>query len=434
MVSEHASPLAVLGDDASGLGGRAGVGGRDSGGQNVHVAALSAALADRGHDVEVYTRRDDPHLPPVVPMRPGVDIVHVPAGPPGPLPKDDLLPFMAPFGAWLAARWRLDPPDVVHAHFWMSGIAALRARRRMRVPVVQTFHALGVVKRRHQQDADTSPPARIGLEARIAAETDAVVATCTDEIAELIALGADPQRLHVVPCGVELETFRPAGPGAVPAAGGVPARRARHRVLCLGRLVERKGVDTAVEALAAVPDTELLVVGGPDRADVEVDPDCHRLLAAAQRHGVADRVTLLGRAGRSQAAALIRSADVLVSVPAYEPFGIVPLEAMACGVPVVVSAVGGMLDTVGDGVTGVHVPPSDPGALARALSGLLADPARRRALGRQGTAHAAHYRWDAVAARTEDVYAHVVAGRAGPAAPVPTSAAAAAPIRGSAGR
>ncbi|MDT5036196.1 MAG: hypothetical protein QOE03_1381, partial [Micromonosporaceae bacterium] len=153
MISEHASPLAALG-------------GEDAGGQNTHVAELSAALADNGHDVWVYTRRDAPDLAPSVAVRAGVTVVHVPAGPAAPVPKDELLPYMGAFGDWLARQW-LDgawTPDVVHAHFWMSGLAAVAAARRCRLPVVQTYHALGSVKRLHQGHRDTSPPRRIGYE------------------------------------------------------------------------------------------------------------------------------------------------------------------------------------------------------------------------------------------------------------------------------
>jgi len=189
MISEHASPLAALG-------------GADAGGQNVHVAALAAALARRGHEVTVFTRRDCPTTPDVVPLAPGVTVEHVPAGPFRPLPKDDLPRYMPAFADWLAARWSEQPPDVAHAHFWMSGLAALWAARRP-VPVVETFHALGRVKRRWQAEADTSPPERPGAEATIVRRAAAVIATCTDEVSELAAYGARPETMYVVPCGVD---------------------------------------------------------------------------------------------------------------------------------------------------------------------------------------------------------------------------------------
>ncbi|MBO0864877.1 MAG: glycosyltransferase, partial [Mycobacterium sp.] len=176
MVSEHASPLAALG-------------GVDAGGQNVHVAELSAALSRRGHEVLVYTRRDSTELPERVETPDGYTVVHVPAGPPEPLPKDELLAHMPEFGRFLERQWGDEPPDVAHAHFWMSGIATLRAARRFAVPVVETFHALGVVKRRHQGTQDTSPQARLTLEQAVAQTADWVAATCTDEVFELVRLG-----------------------------------------------------------------------------------------------------------------------------------------------------------------------------------------------------------------------------------------------------
>lgn len=407
LVSEHASPLAVLG-------------GADAGGQNVHVAALAAALARRGHAVEVLTRRDDPALPPVVsvdvPAGPDgrggrVDVVHVPAGPARPVAKDDLAPHMPRFGAWLAHRWTRARgrrrPDVVHAHFWMSGAACLQARALTGVPVVQTFHALGVVKRRHQGAADPSPASRAATEVRLATDADAVLATCTDEVAELATLVAGTGRaagapVHVVPCGVDLAAFTP-GAGA-PAGPGRPLR-----VLSIGRLVERKGVDLLVAALAAAPGVELVVAGGPEPAALDAEPEVRRLRAVAQAHGVGDRVRFVGRVGRADVPAALRSADVVACVPWYEPFGIVPLEAMACGVPVVAAAVGGMLDTVVDGVTGLLVPPRDPASLAAALRALRDDPARRAAMGAAGVARArARYGWDGVAAATEAVYLDVL--------------------------
>jgi len=394
MVSEHASPLAVLG-------------GVDAGGQNVHVAALSAAMARRGAEVVVYTRRDDPGLPRRVAFQPGVTVEQVDAGPAEPVGKDELLPHMDEFADRLWWSWRADPPDVVHAHFWMSGRAALAAGRRLGLPVVQTFHALGVVKRRHQGARDTSPPQRTLEEATIVRRADAIVATCSDEVFELARMGADLRRISVVPCGVDLDQFTPAGPAEARAPG-------RHRLVVVSRLVERKGIGNAVTALARVPGAELVVAGGPDAELLGADPEARRLQALAARAGVAGRVRFRGRVGRGAMPALLRSADVVVCVPWYEPFGIVPLEAMACGAPVVASAVGGLVDTVVDGVTGLHVPPRRPDLLAEALHALLADPARRVALGRAGARRARRrYGWDRIAGATLDVYGELVGARAG---------------------
>jgi glycosyltransferase involved in cell wall biosynthesis/phosphoheptose isomerase len=392
MVSEHASPLAVLG-------------GADAGGQNVHVAALAQAMARRGAEVVVHTRRDDPSLPEYVELSPGVLVHHVDAGPARAIPKDDLLEHMPAFGRVLESAWRDHQPDVVHAHVWMSGHASSEPARALGIPLVQTFHALGHVKRRYQGDKDTSPPGRLEIERSLAAGVDHVVATCTDEVFELVRLGASSARLTVIPCGVDLERFRPDGPRA-------PRTPGLDRLLIVGRLVERKGIGNAMEALAHVPGAELVVVGGPDRDDLDRDPEAKRLRAVARAVGVADRVTFQGRVSRDDLPALIRSADAVVAVPWYEPFGIVPLEAMACGVPVVAAAVGGMIDTVVDGVTGVHAPPRDPDRLAELLRTVLADPEAREAWGRAGVQRARRlYDWNRIAAATLDVYAGLAARR-----------------------
>lgn len=388
MVTEHASPLAVLG-------------GVDAGGQNVHVAALSAALAGLGASVTVYTRRDDPDTPRRVALCRGVIVEHVLAGPPEPLPKDELLPHMGEFAWRLRKAWGEDRPDVVHAHFWMSGLASLQAARPLDIPVVQTFHALGVVKRRNQGTKDTSPAERLELEAGIVRDASRIVATCSDELFELVRLGARPERVDIVPCGVDLDLFRPDGPAE-------PRHPRLKRVLIVSRFVERKGIGNVISAVARVPGCELVIAGGPPAARLRSDPEAARYMKMAEEHRVADRVHLLGSVPRDRVPALIRSADVVACVPWYEPFGIVPLEAMACGVPVIASAVGGLVDSVVDGVTGLHVPPRRPREIAEKLRWLLQDDDLRRQLGAAGVDRVrARYGWDTVAAQTLDAYARV---------------------------
>ena len=391
LVSEHANPLAV-------------VGGVDAGGQNVHVAALAGGLAARGHEVTVYSRRDNASTPLRVPTAEGYVVEHVPAGPPTDVPKDELLQYMPAFADHLQARWSEDPVDVVHAHFWMSGLASVRAARPGGVPVLQTFHALGTVKRRQQGSRDSSPPARIPLERRLCSTVDRVIATSSDEVRELQMMGLPSSRASVIPCGVDTDAFRPL---SVP-----PSRSGRPRLLVLGRVVERKGVGNVIEALAALPGVELVVAGGPAPDLLDADPEVLRLRDLARLLGVDERVRFLGSVSRADVPALTCSADVVVAVPWYEPFGIVPVEAMACGRPVVGSAVGGLLDTVVPGVTGELVPPRRPDLLAPVLRDLLADPARRQAYGRAGRARAVQtYQWRQVVAATDDVYASVASPR-----------------------
>jgi glycosyltransferase involved in cell wall biosynthesis len=384
MVSEHANPLAALGEV-------------DAGGQNLHVAELSAALVRLGNEVTVYTRRDGGDQPERLRAAAGYDVVHVPAGPPRYVPKDELLGHMGAFAGFLAGCLRRDRPDVVHSHFWMSGLASMLACRDLGIPVLHTYHALGVVKRRHQGKADTSPKRRTAVERMIGRSAAGIVATCTDEMFELVRMGVPRRRITIVPCGVDVAQFHPDGPA-------LPTTRP-HRVVGVGRLVPRKGFAELIAALPTVPDTELVIAGGPQPDRLDEDAEALRLLKLAARLGVADRVTLTGQVDRARMPALLRSADLVACVPWYEPFGIVPLEAMACGVPVLASAVGGLTDTVVDGVTGSLVPARDPRTLAAVMRGLLADPAWRCGLGIAGRDRAvSRYSWDRIAQDTLRAY------------------------------
>lgn len=392
MVSEHASPLAVLG-------------GVDAGGQNVHVAALAQAMAQQGAQVTVYTRRDERSLPTRVEYAEGVTVEHVPAGPAKAIEKDQLLPHMGRFAEYLSRQWSQDRPDVVHAHFWMSGKAALDAGLPLGIPIVQTFHALGVEKRRYQGNRDTSPASRLDEERRIARDANRIVATASAEAFELVRMGADKTKIAVVPCGVDLALFQPLGP----AEGRDPRRK---RIVSLGRLVERKGIGDVITALTLLPDVELIVAGGPEASRLREDAEAVRLMQLAADVGVGDRVTFRGRVERAHVPPLLRSADAVVCYPWYEPFGIVPLEAMACGVPVVVAQVGGLVDSVVNGVTGLHVPPRSPIALADALRELLKSPKYCMQLALGGTRRAnRRYGWARIASDTLAVYNDVIIER-----------------------
>lgn len=387
MISQHASPLAALG-------------GIDVGGQNVHVAELAAALARSGHQVTVYTRRDDPQLPECVETPQGYTVMHVPAGPAEPLANDELLDCLGDFARFLDDRWRIERPDVAHAHFWTSGLVAQLAARPHGIPTVQTFHTLGVVKRRHEGPGDPNSSVRIKVEKLVAKGASWVVATCTDEVFELTRMGRSRSRISVVPCGVDLDAFCTAGPAA--------DRGSRSRIVAVGRMLPRKGFDTMIEALPAIQDAEFVIVGGPDAGHLDDDPEVRRLRALATEFGVADRVVFTGAVARRDMPQLLRSADVVTCTPWYEPFGIVPLEAMACGVPVVASAVGGMLDTVVHDVTGRLVNPQRPRECADQVTAILRDSFLRRSLGLAGRDRArARYSWERVAADTLRVYDHL---------------------------
>jgi D-inositol-3-phosphate glycosyltransferase len=388
MVSEQASPLAT--DEAD-----------SSGGCGDQVARLADLLARAGHSVSVYTRRTDPSLPERSRTDQGYEVVHVPAGPATPLGRGELYPYLGDFSRFLARDWGSTPPDLAHAHFWTSGLATVLAAREVPVPVVQSFHSLGLIDRRRLGSRDNSPAERIATERVVGRTVTAVLSSCRDEVTDLVRTGVPRSKVHVVPGGVDLEEFQPEGPAVERTAG--------RRVLAVGPLVRRQGFDLVIAALPGIPDAELIIAGGGPANRLADDPEANRLRGLARQFGVADRVHLLGQVESSVMPALLRSADVLACTPVHEQFGRSAVEAMACGVPVVATAVGGLTDSVVDGVTGVHVPPNDPAALRRTLRGMLSDQRRRAALGTAGRDRACScYSWDRVVNETLRAYNRTV--------------------------
>ncbi|MGA5302247.1 glycosyltransferase [Nucisporomicrobium flavum] len=385
MISEHASPLPT-GDAAAGA-------------QQRHVAELSAALASLGHDVRVYTRRDNPDLPAIVALSDGVRVVHVPAGPARSLPIETLLPHMGDFAQWLRTEWRDADwlPDVAHAHFWTSGLAAVTAARQVGIPVVQSFHELG-------QGEAAGGASRTGYERALGRAVDKVVAQTQDEALGLVRLGVPRALLTVVPAGVDSDRFTPDGPVA-------ERDPERPRILSVGRLVEHKGFGDVIQAMRYVPGAECVVVGGPTAQQLAADPHAKRLRAMAEQFKVADRVKLVGAVPAEDMPRWYRSADLLVAAPWREQFELAPLEAMACGVPVVGTAIGGLNETVVDGLTGDLVPARDPRALGGALRRLVNDKVRRFAYATAALDRARQaYSWKRVASQLGSVYS-AVSGR-----------------------
>jgi D-inositol-3-phosphate glycosyltransferase len=375
LISDHASPLASAG-------------GIDSGGQNIYVAQVARHLARLGFSIDVFTRRDAENQPEVLQWQPGVRIVNVPAGPARFVRKEELLPLMDEFahyvGDFAAAQGGY---QVAHANFFMSSLAAMHLKRALGIPFVVTFHALGRVRRLHQQEADQFPPARIDIEEAAIAQADALIAECPQDKEDLVSLyGADARRIAIVPCGFDKAEFWPiARPFARRALGFDPKERI---VLNVGRLVPRKGIDNAVRALGRLArrhgmPAKLVVVGGnSDLPCPLLTPEIGRLKEIAAAEGVVEQVVFTGRRSREFLKLYYNAADVFVTTPWYEPFGITPLEAMACGTPVIGAEVGGIKYSVADGFTGCLVPPNDPDALAASLARLFQDPDYRRGLGR----------------------------------------------------
>ena len=399
LISEHASPLAVAG-------------GVDSGGQNVYVANVARQLAESGHQIDVFTRRDRALLPLISDMD-GVRVIHVPAGPPRQLPKEQLLPFMGEFAAFLIEFFRREPEpyQVIHANFFMSGLAALQVKAALGIPVVTTFHALGRVRRLHQGADDGFPDERFAIEDKLVVQSDIVVAECPQDEADLIEhYRADPARIQIVPCGFDAAEFSPIERAAARDALGW--RQDEFAVLQLGRLVQRKGIDNVVRGVGILQQTyrasaHLYVVGGNSDAPNELaTPEIARLRGIARECGVAEQTTFVGRRGRAQLRYFYSAADVFVTTPWYEPFGITPVEAMACGTPVIGADVGGIRYSVADGVTGFLVPPRDPAALAVRLDQFRREPALARRMGEAGLARAhAEFTWRGVGDSLAQIYA-----------------------------
>jgi glycosyltransferase involved in cell wall biosynthesis len=402
-ISDHASPLAAAG-------------GVDSGGQNVYVAQVACHLARLGYSVDVFTRRDSATLPEVVEWKPAVRVVHVPAGPAAFVRKEDLLPYMDDFAAYVRDFTHANGGyDLVHANFFMSAQVAMQLKRALGMPFVVTFHALGRVRRLHHGDTDQFPARRLQIEDEAVRDADAVIAECPQDRSDLTTLyGADPGRIAIIPCGFDKAEFWPiARPFARRALGYATDER---MVLNVGRLVPRKGIDNAIRGVARLARSglraKLVVVGGNSDLPCPIaTPEIGRLRALTEAEGIADQVVFTGRRSREFLKLYYSAADVFITTPWYEPFGITPLESMACGTPVVGSDVGGIRFSVADGMTGWLVPPNNPEALAERLGELYRDPERRREFGRNAIRRVnAQFTWPKVTRSIGGLYEQVIAG------------------------
>ncbi len=363
------------------------------------VISLARQLAAIGHRITIYARKDSAALPENAIAAPGVMIEHVPAGPPEPVQPDAVTAHLPQFGDYLTQRWRRNAPDIAHAHSWTMGLATLAGARGLGIPVVQTFGSLGTAEQQHGPQECPSD-ARIRLEACIARTVDVVLASSGEELANLGRLGVPRARTSVVPCGVDTEQFSPDGPAAEP--GQVV------RLLAAEPLTEPDSLAIAVHALADIPDAELVITGGPDKAGLGKDKARRELMQMARTLGVGDRLVFTGRVPPAGLPALLRSADVLVSTAPYEPVGMMMLQAMACGTPVVTPATGAARDAVVDATTGVLLPAGTPHPeqLAVLLRRLLANSLRLEAYGIGAADRArSRYPWERIARETLTAYA-----------------------------
>ena len=411
--SEHASPVALLG-------------GADAGGQNVYVDEVSRNLARRGCAVDVFTRRDSRDALEITEWADGVRIINLPAGPPQPRPKDELWPFMPEFrDAFLRFMVRDEARyDLIHGNFWMSGWVATELRQRLGIPAVQIFHATGKTKKRHQKKVDTSPGDRIKTEMSIVREVDRLIAQCPAERTELIDdYHADPRKVVIIPSAVNTKVFRPVSQSE--ARQHIGLEQEGKVIVYVGRMLPRKDIRNIVRALALLIQQQesggssfsenviLLVVGGEtEDANPEATPEIGELHKLAAELGVTEQVRFVGKRQANELRYYYSAGDVTVTTPWYEPFGLTPLESMACGRPVIGSAVGGLPFTIKDGETGLLVPPRNPAALANSLGQLLSQPERCLHMGLAARKRVEReFTWSIVAMRTAALYEAVLAER-----------------------
>jgi D-inositol-3-phosphate glycosyltransferase len=398
ILSVHTCPLAVLG-------------GKETGGMNVYVRELARELGRMGVRADVFTRSQNPTIPRVVTITEGVRVVHLTAGPEAPMPRERIRDHLDEFVEGVEA-FRIAGGfdyDLIHAHYWLSGAVGLVLRDRWSVPLVQMFHTLGHLKNdATPATTDREPAVRIEEEARIVGAVDRIVAATTVERTHLVQhYGADPSRIAVIPCGVDTNLFLPGDQAAARAALGLDDQ---PRLLYVGRLAPIKGLETLLDAMArlraAGTRVHLSIVGGD--TDEPLNGHEGALRARLARLDLGGTVTFVGAQPQERLRAWYAAADTTVLPSHYESFGMVAMEAMACGIPVVASRVGGLQTTVRDGVTGLLVPDHDPAALADALDRLLGDPDLRFRLGREGVQWAARHRWPCIAEAVCREYAALV--------------------------
>ncbi|MCE7042848.1 glycosyltransferase [Dyadobacter sp. CY312] len=400
-ISEHASPLAVLG-------------GVDAGGQNVYVAEICKALAKQGYTIDIFTRMDRHDQPRIVNWLLDIRVVHIQAGPADEVPKELLLDYMDEFTN-VMLHFIVESGthyDLVHANFFMSGLVASRIKMQLGIPYVITFHALGKIRMLHQKDKDAFPAARLDIEQMIVDDADSIIAECPQDKQDLIEhYQADAEKITIIPCGFSAEEFYPHAKAEARRKLGLAQRETV--LLQLGRMVPRKGIDNVIRSLKYlkdIPRLRLLVVGGcSDVPDFENDSELKRLWEVADESGVTDLVEFTGRRDREQLKYYYQAADFFISTPWYEPFGITPLEAMACGTPVIGANVGGIKYTVRHRETGFLVPPHDPQALAGAVREGISCPDKYRLL----CENALHwvnenFTWESVACEMSRLYVRMI--------------------------
>ena len=403
MLSFHTCPLATLG-------------GKDTGGMNVYVRDLTRELGRIGIHVDVFTRSQDEHVPHVLhDLGYGNRVVHVPAGPEVPLPREELVTYIPEFvrGIKEFAQVKELQYDLIHSHYWMSGIAARDLKAFWEVPVVHMFHTLGVMKQRvARASEEREGKYRLEGELEVLALSDRIVAATQAEMAQLLWLyQADTSKIVIIPPGVDTSHFYPIPEDEAKEFIGIPP--CERMLLFVGRIEPLKGIDTLMQAIAVMKPNNLRVclsvIGGEPEVGSEMENnEMLRLQDLRQNIGLDDLVAFLGKRRQDTLPYYYSAAEVVVLPSFYESFGMVALEAMACGTPVVASQVGGLAFLVQDGETGFTVPVDDPNALAERLTELLENPDLCQRMGKCAVEFAQDYAWEIIAKRIVRLYNDVL--------------------------
>jgi D-inositol-3-phosphate glycosyltransferase len=409
MLSYHTCPLAVLG-------------GKDTGGMNVYVRELTRYLGQAGVHVDVFTRSQDDHVPHVLhDLGYGNRVVHIPAGPEVYLPKGQLVDYLPEFAENIqkfTAQKGLSY-DIIHSHYWMSGIAAEELGRPWKVPFVHMFHTLGMMKNRvARDDSEKEGQYRVGGEQQVLRAASQIIAATQAEQAQLEFLYHAPSaRITVVPPGVDTHHFYPISLDEARGVIGIPCES--RMLLFVGRIEPLKGVDSLIRALAILrnngtlaqhPHCLVIIGGDPDATADHLTAEMTRLQALCGELNLDDLVVFLGKRGQETLPYYYSSADALIMPSHYESFGMVALEAMACGTPVIASQVGGLPFLVKDGVTGYVVPDEDIDTLSQRLAVLISQPEVRQRMSEQACAEAHNYGWEKITGRILQVYEKVLRG------------------------
>jgi len=401
MLSYHTCPLATLG-------------GKDTGGMNVYVRDLTRELGRLGVHVDVFTRSQDEHVPHVLhDLGYGNRVVHVPAGPEQPLPKRELAGYIPQFveGIKAFAAEKGICYDIIHSHYWMSGLAAGMLSETWNAPIVHMFHTLGEMKNRiAQSESEKEGAYRLDGERQVLKRADKIIAATLAELAQLQWLyKAEPRKITIVPPGVDTCHFYPIPADEAREYIGIP--KDDRLILFVGRIEPLKGVDTLIRAVACLRVQEmekpayLAIIGGdPNASPEEMTAEMTRLQSLCDDLCMKHLVVFLGKRGQDTLPYYYSAAEVLVMPSHYESFGMVALEAMACGTPVIASQVGGLAFLVQDGVTGFHVPDGDHDALCEKLTQLIGDHDLRRQMGENAHRYACEYAWGTIAGRIITVY------------------------------